>query len=45
MCRASGEGSASLLYSYNRIDFIPFDSDACDEVRDFLKQDVEAAMA
>jgi hypothetical protein len=45
MSRASGEYSASLLDSFNQIDLIPFDSDACDEVRTKLRQDVKSAGA
>lgn len=45
MSRASVEYSASLLDSFNRIDLIPFDSDACAAVRTILEQDVESAGA
>jgi len=45
MSLASEEYSTSLLDSFNQIDLIPFDSDACDQVRTILKQDVESASA
>jgi hypothetical protein len=45
MSRASVDYSTSLLDSFNRIDLIPFDSDACDEIRALLEQDIESGEA
>lgn len=45
MSRASLEYSVSLLESFCHIDLIPFDSDACSEVKLFLEQDVDSASA